>query len=379
MKWLINLVKAFFDVKDTANELASSLGVSLGPVNIPGVIDDYRTDEEKAKDYEFREIVASYAPVNWTEKSIDQWRKFPIKDQDGSSSCVAQTMSKILGILSTLSGDEYIDFSASYIYQRRKNKTWGTGLGMIGIDAFDIVRKDGDTLEELMPSQKIDEIEINKVPESERDGLVAEVYKLGNYVTYKPKLDFEAIASTIQQTGKPVMVWFMFNYDEWTDIPTVKTDKPTIHHSVTAVDFTLYNGKKALIIEDSWGEDYGMNGQRVITEDFFRKRNTFAAYPISFKTSDDKEKQPTLNHTFSETLHFGDTSADIAALQHALKYEGLFPQNVGSSGYYGNITAKAVLAFQKKYKVAGVVELDNLAGRVVGPKTIAKLNELFSH
>jgi hypothetical protein len=374
MNWLLKLVKLFFNAQTPS---APKPDLPVGS-SIPGAIDDYRTDEEKAKDYEFKEIVASFAPVNWTEKSVDQWRRFPTRDQDGSGSCVAQTMAKMLGILSTLNNDEFIEFSASYIYQRRQNKTWGNGEGMWGTDAFEIVRKNGATLEVLMPSQSLNEREINRVPESERDGMVAEVYKLGNYVSYRPKLDFEAIASTIQHTGKPVMVWFMFNYSEWTDVPVVQTTNPTLHHSVTAVDVTLYQGKKALIIEDSWGEDYGLEGRRVITEDFFKARNTFAAYPINFKTSADPSTQPTVEYTFGVTLRLGDTSPDLVALQNALKYEGLFPTNVGSSGYYGNITAKAVLAFQKKHNVASDSELDALAGRIVGPKTIAKLNELYS-
>jgi len=33
-----------------------------------GACIDIRTEEEKAKDYKFKEIVASVAPVNWVEK-----------------------------------------------------------------------------------------------------------------------------------------------------------------------------------------------------------------------------------------------------------------------------------------------------------------------
>ncbi len=205
------------------------------------------------------------------------------------------------------------------------------------------------------------------------------------------------------------MVWFYFKGDEWTDTPTVKYPDlnlyagDTSRHSVTAVDFTLYNGKKALIIEDSWGKLFGLNGQRVITEDFFRVRNWFAAYPINFAFDDQAQPQPEPQpspgpgkpkYTFTKPLVFilwdiaknqpanlalhENQKSDVVALQNILKYEGCFPSNVASTGYYGSITAKAVYAFQVAHKVAPLSELDSLRGRRVGEKTIKALNEIYS-
>jgi len=42
------------------------------------------------------------------------------------------------------------------------------------------------------------------------------------------------------------------------------------------------------------------------------------------------------------------------------------------------VTAKAVLAFQEKHKVASPMELASLAGKKVGPKTREVLNDLYS-
>ena len=42
---------------------------------------DTRPEEEKNKDWKFGEIVAAVTPVEWAEKTPDQWRKFPIFNQ----------------------------------------------------------------------------------------------------------------------------------------------------------------------------------------------------------------------------------------------------------------------------------------------------------
>jgi len=344
-----------------------------------GALLDTRPEEVRAKDYQFGEIVASANPVNWIQKPQITWRRFPIFNQNGSGSCVFQTMAKLMGIMYWLKNGQYVHFSATHGYQRRVNKP---APGMGGVDAFDIARK-GVTLEELAPSQNMTDAQMDGYKIASYKEKVGEIFKINNYVIL-PIKNIDTVASVIQTTGKGVMVWFFFEYSEWTDVPFIKNPNlepngsSTVRHSVAAVDFTLWDGKKAIIIEDSWGPTFGLAGQRVITEDFFKARNLFAAYPINFVFEEGAVDKP--HYTFTKTLKFSPTfvtDPDVKALQDILKYEGLFPANTDSTGYYGSVTAKAVLAFQKKYQVTPDAELDALQGRECGPKTIAKLNELY--
>jgi hypothetical protein len=227
---------------------------------------------------------------------------------------------------------------------------------------------------------------------------VGDVFKIGNFVVL-PTNDIETVASVIQTTKKAVMVWFYFEPREWTATPTISnpnlnpTSPSAVRHSVTAVDYGIVNGKKALIIEDSWGPGYGIGGRRVITEDFYSRRNFFAAYATSFAFAEPEVTPPPVQkHQFTKALEFipwnDATNApadvakheaqkvDVVALQNVLKVQGTFPLDRDSTGYYGAVTAKAVLEFQKKYQVAPDTELDLLQGRLIGPKTLAKLNEL---
>lgn len=347
-----------------------------------GATIDERPPAQKEKDYKFEELVASVNPVSWVEKSPNQWRKFPIFNQNGSGSCVAQTEAKELGIMRWLKDGNYVHFSATDIYQRRSNKPAG---GMGAIDARKIASQ-GATLEVLAPSQSMTDQQMDAAPIELYKREVGSVFAVPNFVEL-PAKDIETTASFIQTTGKGVMVWFYFQYDEWTEHPVVKNlnldlyAAATARHSVTAVDFALVGGKKCLIIEDSWGPGAGMGGQRVIDEDFYKARNWYAGYLTNFRFDTQTQPQPKPKYTFTRTLQFTETDAvdiDVKALQDILKYEELFPLNVESTGRYKAVTAKAVLAWQKKHQVDSDVALDQLQGKVVGPKSRAKLNAIYS-
>jgi len=341
-----------------------------------GALIDDRPVIEKQKDFKFEEIVTTPEPVNWIEK--DEWRKFPIFNQDGAGCCVAASLAKILGIMHQVNEGEWINFSAGYIYQQRKNKPLP---GMYAIDAWEIVRNNGCLLEDFFPWQKKDDEDLDNYKVKSYEKEIASVFKIRNYIAL-PIKDIDTIASVIQKTKKGVMVWFYFTVDEWNrkepvvKYPTLKISSAD-KHSVTAVDWTLENGVKKLIIDDSWGIKTGINGQRKITEDFFRARNFYAAYPINFKFEEEQTEKPWCK--FEKDLIYGMLrSPDVKNLQDCLKYLGLFPVNIESTGNYLEITRRAVYNFQKKYQVAPIEEIEYLQGKVVGPKTRKKLNEIFA-
>jgi hypothetical protein len=84
------------------------------------------------------------------------------------------------------------------------------------------------------------------------------------------------------------------------------------------------------------------------------------------------------SHHFVAPILLGQSGTEVVALQDALKASGDFPLTVASTGYYGSITQKAVLAFQRKYQVDTPAVLTQLNGTRVGLKTIAQLNALFN-
>lgn len=81
-------------------------------------------------------------------------------------------------------------------------------------------------------------------------------------------------------------------------------------------------------------------------------------------------------YKFTSTMRFGQKSLDIGRLQSLLQKLGYFPKEQPPTGYYGNETRKAVLAFQYQNNVASFSELYALQGTICGQKTIAKLNQI---
>lgn len=351
----------------------------LGTEPGTGALIDNRPESEKQKDFMQKEIVAMAALVNWVEKPPNMWRKFPDQNQDQSNSCVAQTIKKLAGINIWLDQGAYLPFSATHIYQQRSNKP---SPGMIGVEAFDIWMN-GITLEQLVPSERMSDTRMDneKIEQFEKD--IGKIFSIRGHIGLAEG-DFEGVASTIQTTGKGVMVWFYFLSDEWSlQIPTVKfpslnkLSPSVLRHSVAAVDYFKYGGVQYLLIEDS--AHFGGITRRLITKDFFTKRNFFARYSMNFKFQDPNVPPivPKPKYKFTKNLAFGMTDPDIKALQDILRYEGFFPLNTSSTAYYGSLTAKGVLGFQTKYKLI-IAPIESDSGRTVGLKTRTKLNELYS-
>lgn len=317
-----------------------------------GCLEDTRTTEEKQKDW--HKDLATSISLNWIEKDFDEIPVFPVRDQDGSGSCVAQSLALILGIENFLEEKRFVEFSAKDIYTRRSNKDT---MGMMGVEALEIARKYGCTLEALIPSQKQGESEINTIDRKTSDEEIAKIFKIKDY--YQLPFSIEQIA-TIMESGrkngvaKPLMVWFMFPRKEWTAIPELsKSNYDMVHHSVTAIDYGILNGKRGLFTQDSWGlHNSTEGGLRFISEDYL-SRMTFCAYVNDLSNDHQTNKEVKI----TRTLKKGMRGEDVKELQKLLK--------INADGIFGRQTEKAVKSFQ--------LENGLVADGIVGQKTIAKL------
>lgn len=85
----------------------------------------------------------------------------------------------------------------------------------------------------------------------------------------------------------------------------------------------------------------------------------------------------TLPALFTQTLRQGMVNDDVTRLQQLLSTDpSIYPEGI-VTGYFGQLTRKAVQQFQSKYSVVSSGDEGTTGYGLVGPKTRAKLQEVF--
>ena len=308
--------------------------------------------------FDFKEVVdpttaaVAAASASYPEKTPAQWRAFLSQFQAQSSACVAFTIAKIAQILYFLRSGRKIRFSPGWIYRQRQPKIEG-----MHIDNVIKLASQGMIPEELFPSENLNETEINSLPDQPYAPGVAEEFAIPSNWVNLP-IDFDTIATSIHKTNKGVMLWFDFGPLEWfhQGIARIVANKKPWLHSVCAVDAIRYKGTDYLVIEDSADISSEFGHRKLVSRDFLKRRCLLARYPLSFKFDAQTSARPSYD-------------GSVSSLQDCLTYEGVFPSNVTARGYFGEITRKAVIDFQKKYDIP-------MTG-TVGPITNARLKTLY--
>jgi len=316
-----------------------------------GAIDN-QTPTQKLKNYKFEEVCTSPAPVVWMEKAQPQWKTLTVRNQDGSGTCVTQTYATEMSMAFYLKYGVWVDFSAAFPYQARGNTSIS---GCNSTDVYDIFPKIGNVFEHFMPSQNMDDTGVMAVKKESYFDDLAKIWKPSRIELPK---DFETVASTIQATGKGVMIWVKFHPEEWTATPTIGSKPTTSGHSITVIDYFLVGGKKYLLILDSWGKNFAYQGYRLISEEYFAQRCFLASYLMTFQVQDNNT---TVRPTFKNTVH---------SAKECLKWEGLFPANVPSNDVSDSIFRACVKKFQIRFNITPT--LGNF-----GPITKAKLTAIY--
>jgi len=276
--------------------------------------------------------------------------KLPVLDQNGYPACVGFSAALIKAEKERRE-QKPIDFDGLWIYEQCKKIDGYNGPGTYLRIAFKILKNQG-----AKPLNS-DEKEAPK-------------YRIGGYARVD-NLTFEGLKSAIYQHGV-IQAGFRGSNKGWKTayIRPPKPGERIWSHAVALIGFN----KDYIIFQNSWGEDWGDKGIGYIPKNYL----PFEAWAVLVDLPDDFQVKPKPCYQFKKDLVYGMRNKDVKALQDCLKSIDIFPQIIDSTGYYGKITSLAVYHFQKKYKVAPEAEIEALQGRRVGPKTRAKLNELFN-
>lgn len=331
-----------------------------------GVLPDRRTIKEKEKDWRAEELVSAGAAVpKFRPTKKGRWNKYTVRDQDGSGSCVSQALAKGFEILYKKETGKSVVFSATPIYQKRRN---APNPGMYINDAFDIAVKRGTCPEKNCKSQLMTDREMDMATLPYNFEEINDYLDALAFVTM-PK-DFDFVAYWVERNGY-AQIHIAADYRCWArDFPKLGSKRREVRHAVAAVDAVTFEGTQYIVIEDSWGEFGEFKGQRLLSREVFNDMFTSGAGFTVLKY--DVTNVP--SNPFANAMEFGQKNSDIARLQDFLKAKGFFPSNQESTGYYGNITALAVYNYQIANRVASPVELNQLKGKRVGFKTLTHIN-----
>lgn len=345
-------------------------------------------DREDPRDFSWTEVGFGAPPFDWNlgfdiEEKIGS--KIPAKDQDGSFSCGGQAWASYAAVLEAVFTGTFEERSAKFIYAQTFVPPDGGSMGRSNADIF---VNQGVAREVLTSSYDLGappkEAFMRRVQDvSEAARYDAKNDKALSYSNVDVTIGIDVIAQAIRENYGAVIGLAGQNNGTWASaFPAPPTNGPYWFHWVYAGKAKMINGVKHIGFLNSWGKTVGQDGWQWLSEAYVKKLLPSSSYRRAlwqvWTHSFNPTAIPPFTHNFKTNIKLLETGSEVIALQRALQIDGQFPKSVPCTGYYGDITRRAVLAFQLKYSVASTQELFALNGEQVGAKTRMKLNQLFN-
>lgn len=341
-------------------------------MKLQGAILDNRPLEERLKDFSRDEILLPGAGVPYTNERPLRL-KATVYNQRATDSCVAHAL------LTQLEYEGLLKESASQLQLYRKRANYA-GSGANGVDLYGKVKQGLTRYSDSPTPTTATEAYANALRLLVGSDLTHPFKYFSYSDAYSPnKALYEYIPQDVH-SGKAVVVFIHATNAEWRKEwvePTDRVDLWTapVRHAVVLVpkgDFTDSRGKRWLTVHDS--AHFGGYSKRFISEEFLEKRAYWGAIVVAEGKTEPVETKPVLPTT---PVSLGQRSVAVSNLQSFLISKGfLEPQY--QTGYYGALTARAVLWYQlyhhKKFTDT-IPELLSLKGHWWGAQSINSLKK----
>lgn len=334
-----------------------------------GVTEDIRSDKEKIKDWDSRELTLGET----TGKKIT---KLPGKlyDQQGTSACTAHSFLTMLEYNKVLA----VDVSRFALYRKRFNYP-GAGSNII-----DLILKSHPKFGALGGLTKFFDI---SHPSTLTEAWANSVpFLLGSTLTddfeYYTAKDYADLERTVN-SGLAVSFGFYSTNAEWrreyVEERTVITNpfSAQVRHQATLIPGGAFreNGKLWFSVHDSAG--FGGRFIRYVTLEFLKNRkinNPIFAIPTNTPTPE----PPLIDAKPLVAVSLESRGPDVLNLQSYLAKRG-FLEAKHVTGYYGPLTSKGVLWFQLHHYAkmkSTIPELLDLKGHWWGPQSIEAVKKI---
>ena len=323
-----------------------------------GVTKDKRKKKDKEKDFNAKELLVSALPTFRTVNSLEEVRRGALRNQNGSGSCVTQALAKAIELSMKKNNFEDNDIeriiSSLYFYQNRSNKP---EAGSSPVEMCEFARKNGWYLEKDVPSQNMNDNYMDTFKIASNI-LKKQGYELSYFVDSTPEWD--EIAQYVELYGNTMLLVDCDYTGYVKDIPTPNKRNHQIRHEICVADNITLNNVEYLPFDESWGiygnSEIAQRGQRFMTKEAFYG---MVEQAIVIKISKAKViKDIDYSKYISiPSLKKGDKNKNVLLLQEMLIESGFLDKDTqrinydskgNAYGFYGTITANAVLKWQLK-------------------------------
>ena len=318
------------------------------------------------RDIKYSDIPMAMSAV-LPSKHITDISMIPVLDQGQLGTCVAHAIVGVKMYQEFKETGKVPKFSRRFIYAlaRQLSAYDPNGMGLYPRDGAKTL-KDNGVLEP-------DTIDDNTLPHSvyiafspdkaQKEGAM----RWGSGYATTNNGDLEAIKQAIVKEGV-LTISLAHEGSKW-NARTGKLSAPTNvtgAHYIMIYGYEDIDGDTILYLRNSWGKNWGKDGNGQFNWSDYKK----FSYDVLVFTdipNDLIEKAKNTQFLFTVNLKKGMTHPDVSKLQQRLKDEGFYtyPQ---ITGYFGDVTKAAVIAYQKANKITP-------AEGYVGPITRSKLNE----
>lgn len=325
------------------------------------------------RDYKF---TANFSAVVLPTGYFSVKDKIPtIRNQNGSGSCGGQAFGYHMETNTLLRDGKFTPLSSKSIYQP-------VFISPEGSNARDLISRIcsvGACLESDVPSYD------NGNPPSEafmEDGskitpamlITAKLYSGKTYLSFD-STDINQIKQAIFQ-GNGAVVALLGRNENWIapggiiTIPNPNSNSTFWGHFLFLTGFNMIkDGIEYIEFVNSWGKEWGDNGYGYLPLDYFTKGYGYNEWVVIENPLPDNN----FHHVFNTNLSYGQTSDEVLSLQKILVKDGY---STLLTGFYGDMTRKAVLQFQLDNKIGNYLVTLALQGRYVGPQTRPFLSKL---
>ncbi len=291
-------------------------------------------DTPDSRDFKYSDV-ASAGQFDWQagfdiENKLG--RKIEPKNQGASGSCGGQSIAYYGAVIEALATGTYEERSAKFPYSQ--NFIYPSGSR--SRDNCALFKNQGLCTEERLtsyengpPSESFMQRNQDITEEVRKDAIKAKALSY-----YSINLDIESVAKAIQDGNGCLLTIIGENNGTWLSAFPAAPKKTEWLHAIYTGKARLINGKKYIGLLNSWG-NVGEEGWQWIGEDYFPyiTQGFTLIYDAQIK------------HVFNYDMRLGDENEEVKFLQVRLQDLGFFPKQTKCTGFYGNITKKAVISY----------------------------------